>query len=251
MLTAAAGLSTLLFVLVGAAVGLRLTALAWRTRETAESLLGPSLFVLVGVGYPLLMVGRFISEQGGETGPMTMVCGLASMSVGWSLMGVFTWRVFRPVAGWAGAAVGVSCLVFVGCLVGSVMRALAIGHPQDAVMPTAPEIVLQMNAMALYLWTAAESLHYHTLLRKRLALGLVSPVVANRFLLFGVLMVFAATSTAAPLFGSVMGIDPMGDARILLVVAASGSTATVALFLAFLPPKAYVARLEARARPIA
>ncbi len=245
MLTLAAGLSTLFFILSGCVAGGRIALLARRTRELPEAMLGPGLLLVVGIGYPILMAGRVVSEQGRDAGPLVMCVALLSMSLGWSMVWTFTWRVFRPEAGWARALALTAYAGFAVCLAESLHSSLTFVHPQDVLIPTWGALGHQANTMVLFVWTGIESFRYWGLLRRRLALGLASPVVANRFFLWGVVAVFSLLTMIGPFIAGLRGVDFMGQPWVLTCVGLGGSATSVALYLAFLPPKAYLRRIEA------
>jgi hypothetical protein len=98
-------------------------------------------------------------------------------------------------------------------------------------------------AMASYLWTSAEAFRYAALLRRRAAVGLGDPVVANRFLLWGCVGVFSSLSLLPSIVRQLQGsatIEPLTQ----LLAAVAGLACSISLYLAFLPPKAYVAWLR-------
>jgi hypothetical protein len=95
---------------------------------------------------------------------------------------------------------------------------------------------------------AAESLRYHGLLRRRLALGLTDPVVVNRFLVWGV----GAAATCAMvtlLLGLYLnGMTAMKNSLVAsVVITASGLLFAVVPCLTFAPPGAYLRWVEKRA----
>lgn len=244
MLASAAGLSTLLFILAGGMVGVRLTALAWRTRGFAEWMLGPGLLLVVGVGYPILIAGQQLTLQGRRSGPLILAVALVVMSVGWGLVWTFTWRVFRPADAWARAFTWSAYLALAIFAAESVHRSLTVVEVRDILVPSWGAIGHQVNAMTLFAWTGFEAFRYYAMLRKRLPLGLASPVVTNRFLLWGMVSIFSIISMVGPLIAGLMGLDFMANPYVLLGVAIGGVMTAVTLYLAFLPPKAYLHRLE-------
>ena len=97
-----------------------------------------------------------------------------------------------------------------------------------------------------YGWACFECARYHVLLRRRLSLGLVDPVIADRF---GLYAVATALAVAINLVGWVyfwMGIEmlthPVGGAMLFVF----GTASSALMLLAFIPPRAYVARVRAR-----
>ena len=92
-------------------------------------------------------------------------------------------------------------------------------------------------------WGAVESLRYWALLRRRLALGLAEPVVVDRFRLFGVAMGAGLFANTATVVCQILDIEIVGTAAGTVAVSPA-MLAAVALWLAFLPPRAYLARVQ-------
>jgi hypothetical protein len=93
-------------------------------------------------------------------------------------------------------------------------------------------------------WGAGEALRYHALLKRRLALGLSDPISVDRFRLFGVSMAAGCATALATIVCQWLGLEILGTALGALVLSPV-PIAAVALWLAFLPPQAYLARVEA------
>ena len=94
MLDALLLVSTVAFVIAGAAVGARLLLLSARTRELSDFLVGFSLFDLSAIGYPLILLGSL----GDLSLPHTKLAAIASsiaLALGWAGVFLFTQRVFR------------------------------------------------------------------------------------------------------------------------------------------------------------
>jgi hypothetical protein len=235
---------TLVFIAVGFAVGVRLLALWRRTGGLAELTLGLGLFLIVGIGYPVILVGLTAAQSSlGTEARALMIVASALMNVGWMGVWIFTWRVFRPDS-------GVARLAAFAAMAGLVAACAVRAHD----VATAPDLdTLQqvgvgtlgtpLLAVASYLWTAAEAFRYAALLRRRAAIGLGDPVVANRFLLWGLVGVFSTLSLLPSLIRQLeghAGLEPTSQ----LIAAIAGLGCSFSLYLAFLPPKAYVARLR-------
>ncbi len=248
MLAALSAATTVLFVLSGGVVGIRLILLARRTGGFAEWMLGPGLLLITGIGYPALIVGNGLAERESDAGRLVLLIAMLLMSIGWALVWTFTWRVFRPESRWAIGLVWLAYATLVVCLGQSTVLAFTVASPSELRVPGWGAIGVQVNAVALYLWTALEAFRYHGLLKKRIALGLTTATVVNRFFLWGLVAVFSALSMAAPLSAALRGLDFMDHPFLLLCVSVGGAATALTLYLAFLPPKAYLARLEARGR---
>jgi len=241
VLASLALVATLVFIAVSFFVGIRLLAIAARTRGLPELTLGLALFLIVGVGYPVSLAARalLLGESPGIAGRVLLPLASVLMNVGWAAVWVFTWRVFRPEATWARLLASAAIALLLLLAGASVSRAVAEPKAARLLAPTLTGNATLLLAQACYMWTAFESLRYWTLLRRRLALGLADPVVANRFLLWGVVAVLSALSLAGPTFASLVGAPP-DTPFFRLTSAVAGLGCSTALALAFLPPRAYL-----------
>jgi hypothetical protein len=179
-------LATLAFVLASALVSLRLVALAARTRQRPELLLGLGILGTAVLGYGTLIGAAVL--RGGVGGEATSglelalhAAGAILHDAGVSMVLLFVLTVFRPAERWARALTVAALLVLwsghVGWELSNRYRSTLPGHGfwwlRYAVIWTYP------------LWTMVESYRYYGLLRRRRALGLADPLVTNRFLLWG------------------------------------------------------------------
>jgi hypothetical protein len=216
------------FTLTSFVVGFRLLAVGWRTGQIPETTIGAS-FVLGGglAGLLGLIAARLQVLLGSPLQPLLGVSSLA-LQAGVTCLALFTWRVFRPRAPWAR-------LLFGACVAGlaaSFLGHLALGDftaPAFAWLGLATRIVV-------YSWALAETLREYASARRRCAIGLAHPLVANRFLLWGVglaavlgIWVYSAASLAT---GG-------GTGAAWLVMSTLGFLCAGALWLAFFPPEAY------------
>ena len=113
--------------------------------------------------------------------------------------------------------------------------------------PDAGYALFQTGTAVILAWCAFESTRYSIALRRRVKLGLAEPVVANRILLWAIAMVIATALSAGATLGQVAGINVMGSFEGLTFVGCFGTVAACAIYLAFLPPKAYTGWVMARA----
>jgi hypothetical protein len=95
-------------------------------------------------------------------------------------------------------------------------------------------------------WACIESGRYHFLLRRRLRIGLADPVVTDRFGLYAAATCLAVVTNVCGQLYWWLGVEMLTDAlgSALLLVLGAGST--VLMWLAFLPPRAYLERVRAR-----
>lgn len=241
---AIAAIATGLLIVASFAVGVRLVGLHRRTGGTPELLLGGMLLLTVGVGYPLMIAA---TQTTSAAGVPCAVVGICATAVGFTLLFVFTTRVFRPQAGWARALTALGVLAMGA-------RALQMSHEVvtlgalDISDPSLTEIVFQLAPMNVaYTWTAWESLRYYGLMRRRVQLGLADAAVCNRFLLWGLMALAADTGILVSGVASAMHLSPLANPAILLLSSVTGLAQVVLLVLTFLPPKSYASWIRARA----
>ena len=227
------------FTVVCFVVGLRLLGLAARTRQLPELLIGGSMLLLAGLGYPLSAVAR--EAHGLSDAVRSGLGALAGVLAGVGLVAntAFTWVLFRRRDAWAQAALWVNAL-FVAGLFAAQSRA---GDWTHGVIFWG---WLPFGITLSYGWCFVECARYHGLLRRRLRIGLADPIVTDRFGLY------AAATGMAVLTNSIgqlywwLRVEMLTDeiGAFLLLVLGSGST--VLMWLAFLPPRAYLERVRAR-----
>lgn len=239
-----AALAIGLLVVISLVVAVRLLRLRLQGGGTPELLLGAMLLLTVGIGYPALIAA---GRAQAETARVLFALSNVGTNGGFALLFVFTWRVFRARERWAAllAGAGVSLL-----LVNMVLRV------HDAIV--LPELRLGGEAVgqsmfqaapvcAAYLWTAWESLRYYAQMRRRLRLGLADAVVTNRFLLWASMSLAVFTGVVLNAIAIVLNVDILASPLVLFASSCTGLTQAILLFLAFLPPRAYLEWLRSRA----
>jgi hypothetical protein len=170
------------------------------------------------------------------------------MAVGACAICAFVHRTFRPdqpearVAALALGALALSGAALEGLHDGfAVTLAPGLGHWVAWLGRTAP--------MA---WLTLEALRYHALLRRRVQIGLADPLVADRFLLFGLwsaaglanlgadvvsrLIYAAAGGASHPDVPGLLRSIAIGTMSVTMVL---GVVSAVTLFLAFFPTAGY------------
>jgi len=228
--------SAICFIAVGGFVGVRLLLLARQTRQLPEFTVGLGFFLVALVGYPLGLIA-LAPQAPVQWAPTAHALAHAATGVGSISIFVFTWRVFRPEERWASALAWTCMLGLVVCAVVAIGDSLTTTPGQR---PIDSALVPRQLIVGLsYWWTAAEGLRWFGLLRKRLALGLAEPLVANRFLLWGVSGVFAGSAIAVSTWRMVVTGGSPNDAVAMLAIGVGGFTTSISIYLAFTPPRAY------------
>jgi len=233
---------------LGVLVGVRLLLLARQTRQLPELSMGTGLLCVAVLGIPVCAAGRTPGLVATPLGDAIFGAGLAIALFGIGLLYVFTWRVFRPLAGWARALV---VLVFASLGVAwiGLMVASSRGATLAEILPrTRPwGIAMVAQTAGAFAWTGIESLVYRARLQRRLALGLADPVLVNRFLLWGASALAAVALCAVVVASMLLGRAPLGDPMARIAMGAASAVVSLSWYLAFLPPERYVRRIRERA----
>jgi hypothetical protein len=246
---ASAAFGGLAFVLASCVLGVRLLLLATRTRRLPEVCIGLAQLLMGGLAYPLIMTARLAVRLSAPVRIGVMAVSILFMGVGTLAVGIFNWQVFRPGARWARGLVIAAAVSMLACvalqLAGPGLAAAAFDNRGLGFR------LFQLHAGLLTAWGAYEALRAWWRLRRRQRLGLADPVVCERVFLWGIASVASTivggTSTIAGFLGINFAATVFGAA----VIAPLGLLAAGSLWLAFLPPSAYLRRVRARALPTA
>jgi hypothetical protein len=237
----ASQLGLVVFLLASGSTGGRLLWRGIRGGGVHERLLGITYFLGGPLGYvPLILVVSGATPDAWT--PALRGFGHLNLELSALALYAFNRLVFRPSSqawGWAtrvlsvGLVAGWLGLVFVDGLHGRLLGG-SIAYWID----------FSLRAGA-YVWAAAESLHHHVLARRRLQLGLADPVVADRFLLWGIAMsaVSAMFVNAGIAALSSSGAPP---AVWYLLDGCLAVIASSAMWVTFFPPHAYLAWVARR-----
>jgi hypothetical protein len=237
-------LATLVFIAVSALVAVRLVLLARRTRGKPELLLGLGILGTAVLGYGTLIVASVLR---GDTNLVAKTfseralygAGTILHDAGVTMVILFVLTVFRAGQRPAQALAAALLVALWGGMLGTELengfRDPGIGNGfwwvRYAVIWSYP------------LWTTVESYRYYALMRRRMAVGLADPLVANRFWLWGTgaLGTALATWTASiPYFLASQPELALAWTPAIRVATATVGLATVGLYaLTFFPPAAY------------
>lgn len=231
-----------LFVLASIVVGGRIVWMARRTRGLPELVLGAALFLMGGIGYPLMTIA--VQGEGFSDGArMTMLGGqMLTSIVGMCGLAWFTHHVFRPQAAWATALwIGLSA-TYLG------LAAAQILGPGMMAFFADPESgwwhASNYMSIVVMSWAGIESMRYWTMQKKRLALGLADPVVADRFRLWGLAILTADAISILSAGFELAGVTMVGTAIGSIVVGGLGLFAAAFLWRAFIPTAGYLERMQ-------
>ena len=249
-----AGLAQCVYLGVAFVLATHLLGRARRRRDLAPFLLGVNLLGAMGFGYLLCAAGMAAALLSGDASPR-LVAGLLGTGYSATIVGLvaallFQWRVFWPGARWPLALMALFLAAMLAGLAGyAASGALATGRYSGGWV-----WLLYAAMLAANLWVGIEPLVYHAKLRKRIPLGLAEPLVADRFLLWGLgSLARAALIVVGPL--AELALDRLGpEARasfssvVLVLAALLGLATSVAYWLTFNPTGTYVRWVERRYR---
>jgi hypothetical protein len=237
-------LTVLALSIVGGAMGFRILRNALRVGGV-EKWVGYSLLLVCGGGYVPIVVAQLVGQP--EVRFALVAIGIGAAHAGVLCTFVFTRRVFRPDVPWlragvwamaaAMALVWITGLVYVNWpLRDSPREAMVAGFPWALASN-----VLCGVGMA---WSAWEAIRQWSLSSKRARIGLADPLVANRMLLWGVFT--GASVVTSVLHGAMVasGRDPSESGAVIAVSGVLALASTVSLWLAFLPPEAWIRRIR-------
>jgi hypothetical protein len=240
-------LSTLAYVSIGIAVGIRLVRLALRSHGFPERMLGIACLTGPGLLAPCLVVVHALAEPEWLVRAAAFV-GQIGYGVFCSVMVLFTWQCFRPDEAWARWLARAAIVTAVFAAAAGMARAVGLAPVLELRdMDHWTFRAIGFASLVGHTWTGLESFSYYRQMRKRSALGLADPVVTNRFLLWGLVAIGALVASGAPLVVGLLGGDSFNDLPTRIAGALATIFGSVCLQLAFLPPQSYVSWLKARA----
>ncbi len=243
--------ATLVFVAGSALVATRLLGLARRTGQEPELLLGAAIGCTAVLGYGVLIANILLrGTTPPEQAPALVVfltgAGKTVHDFGVTLFLVFVVRVFRRDEAWAKAlAGGMMALLWGGLVAGAVSGSFRYDFAAIGSVPWRCEYAV---IWTYSIWSAVESYRYWIAMRRRVAIGLADPLVANRFFLWGTGSVFTVLATWTASLPILFTGDPETMAAITPAVrigtAIAGLGSVSCSLFAFLPPAWYKRRIE-------
>jgi len=233
----------LAFFVSSLTVGVRLLLLWWRTRGLPELLIGLGVLGIGPVGFGLATASQRLRETSPETAAAMLGSGMLAISVGAAAKFVFNWRVYHPDDRTVASVSCLACVALLALWIAELLGPGFVGRGDG-------ELGIARSALmvACLLWGSVEALAWWRKLGRRIRLGLAEPVVANRFLLWGIGAGAAGMGSAVSVGVQVVTGQPTFDVGwVMLSSSLHGLTAAVAMWLAFLPSERYRRWVEARA----
>ena len=240
------GIGVLVMIVADGVVGARLLMLARRTRQLPELCFGLSFLSLGVLGYPLSIAARRAAIAGVPV-PELLPTALLFQDLSSLAMFIATWQTFRPKARWPRHVMWAGVAVFVASLLGDSMMAGTWVFRDGGVWY---ELGFWARASA-YVWAAVEAGRYYGTMRRRLKLGLADPVVTDRFRLWTISSYAVSAAFLIFYMGRLWAENVATSVPVLAATSIAGLVAGVTVWLAFVPPDAYVERVRERTEALA
>jgi hypothetical protein len=232
-------LGLLAFAVSSVAIGLRLLIVGRRSKGVPEIAIGLGFVIGAVVGYvPETIVLSTDLLSAGTEASILAVTQIAIRGAAVAVL-VFTVAVFRPAEIWAR---GLGALILVALVASWVAFPNTRVNAQGAADRFWYDVFAVFRSLAIG-WGAAESLLFYRRAKLQVRLGLMSPVLANRFLLWAIGLGALTALMGTTIWASLLGIDPAVPAWVLLE-SLLGSIGAVTLWLTFFPSAAYRHYLE-------
>jgi hypothetical protein len=212
-------------------VGSRLLLLAWRTGKQPELFAAMALLGISPFGFGLTVASTLLIPH--STLAANLLWAVAALSLGIGTAGafLFSYRVFH--SGNERVRSAVACLVILLAALWFIearLTAFEAAAPASA----ATRIADWLRSAAL-LWGGLEALQYWSRLRRRIAIGLANPIVARRFLLWGIALFGAGVCNTIDATTKLFVTHALDYPILAMTNAIVGLIAAVCLMLAFWP----------------
>jgi hypothetical protein len=241
MIEVLGALGLLAFLISSVTIGVRLLMIGSRTRNVPE--------IAIGLGFVVGAVAGYVPET------VVLSADLMSPEVEASVLAVtqialrgapvailvFTIAVFRPSEVWAKA---------LGAVILATLIVSWVAFPNTRIFAESPADVFWYDVFAVSrtlaaAWGATESFIFYKRAKLQVELGLISPVLADRFLLWGLGLTALTALLGTTIWAALLGIDPATSGWVLLE-SLLGVIGASTLWLTFFPTEAYRRRVERR-----
>jgi hypothetical protein len=220
-------------------VGLPILINALRAGDRLAALLAGSL-VIDGVEWVFWAIYLYWPGLSPALDDAAATASRLGISAAILCLGCFTWLTFRPQSRAATLFFWLSAGAIAIGFVGSGTVGDWRGFRSDHVWIW----IENLAQIGIYGWAGAEALLYYGNARKRVALGLADPVVANKFALWGI---YSASAGIVQLLFIVSLASPSGYTGLGSIDIFMTLIGVTALWIAFFPPRRYQAWLRGAA----
>ncbi len=229
-------------------VAVRLLLLAKRTRQLPELMIGCAYLAGGMIGYPFAVAANvLLGAAKPEAAEVASVIGQSGMALSAFFLLISWRRIFAPVGPRVLAfVVGWSLFILVALF--ATLQEAAAGSLEKLSDPIYWSLLFAQGGCNAILGGA--SFRHSRMLRRRCAIGLADPVIANRIFLWGCSSGTITCSYTYAICAGVMLRNGMTNIYEPIVVALFGLTSLCFVTLAFFPPRAYLAWIRANATAV-
>jgi hypothetical protein len=243
-MTGLVGVGFLAFFVVALVVGVRVLLMARRTHGLPEICMGLGVLGIGPVGFGLMVAARQVDHANVALYSAMLGIAFFAMGVGTFANFVFNWRVYHP-----GSKLVRAIVILGGLGIVTSFMVAGLTHGFRSTDPLDPSgFTRSLLQIACLLWSAGEAFFYWTKMRLRVRVGLADPVVSNRFLMWAIATFAAGWGTLVGFGGQIASGSTVYDAGWVMVSSSMhGLVSAIAIALAFLPPRRYLAYIRSRA----
>jgi hypothetical protein len=243
-------MGVIIFIVCSLLVGVRLLLVYQRLRQPPELFLALAYLLAGTLGWGGLLAGALRTPPGQPLAEAYQAWSVVVGDAGTLCFYLFVWYVFRRQSVLAKAFVGLAALAFAVSLTKDTWLAGVTFGPPPGTLTT---VCGSIGRAAVFPWMVFEAFAQYFAFRRRARIGLGNPLVANRLLLWALsgLAMFAISAIATALYWTATDVadavakqNQAGGAYGLFAALSS-----LALWLAFFPPKAYVRWVESAKEP--
>lgn len=222
-------------------VAVHLLRLAARTGQLPELLIGLSLLVGGGIGYPGSVAARALAQTSPDLASRLAIAGVLGLALSaWAML--LCWNViYHRGQRWSrNTVVATTVLLFV-----VLVERLATMGAAGVTTSNSGYVGWLLAGTLPYLFNGVSGLRYHARMSRRIPLGLADPIVANRILLWSTTSLVVVAQYAYSLCGLLLG--SAFAAMSTAVIGSLGLSIALLLTLAFFPPQPFSRWVQARA----
>jgi len=211
------------FVATSLVIGVALLRRALRTREIPEFAAGTAFTLCGGVGYLLMVVGRFVIQEQPALSVVFYAAGLLCLDLGSGCLALFVWRVFRP------GPTGLLLFLLLSALLAGSYAGVALSSSFLLGSAGTGWIWLgRLTRTAAFVWVSGESFH----LGRRLRFS-PDPGLIRQLYWWGLGSAAAAAISGVHILRVLLDLGDPFDPRVALPVSLLGISAAGCLWKAF------------------
>lgn len=225
-------------------VGSRLLILAWRTHKAPELFAATAMLGMGPFGFGLTVSSTLLIPHSTLGANLLWAFAALALNVGSAGAFLFSYRVFYPGNNRVRTIIGCFIVALIGLwFIEAHLTAFEAAEPASFATRAAD----WLRGIAL-LWGGTESLRYWAQLRKRINLGLADPIVARRFLLWGIALFGNGITNSIDATMKFFVTQALDYPLLSLTTALAGLMAAICLTLAFWPSRSPSTRSDSLER---